>query len=97
MFVLMIRRPPRSTRTDTLFPDTTLFQGSDRGLYRTQVGRGPPRRADPESGRVRPLLQRLIGQRSATLRGVRLEGAGRPFSFPPYCAFSPLVAAASSR
>src|SRR3546814_14455623 len=23
-FFLMIRRPPRSTRTDTLFPDTTL-------------------------------------------------------------------------
>src|SRR3546814_4253650 len=23
---LMIRRPPRSTRTDTLFPDTTLFR-----------------------------------------------------------------------
>src|SRR3546814_10396080 len=22
----MIRRPPRTTRTDTLFPDTTLFQ-----------------------------------------------------------------------
>src|SRR3546814_11468561 len=26
MFFLMIRRPPRSTRTDTLFPDTTLFR-----------------------------------------------------------------------
>src|SRR3546814_6874220 len=25
LFVLMIRRPPRSTLTDTLFPDTTLF------------------------------------------------------------------------
>src|SRR3546814_13392663 len=25
----MIRRPPRSTRTDTLFPDTTLFRSSD--------------------------------------------------------------------
>src|SRR3546814_1893785 len=29
-FVLMIRRPPRSTRTDTRFPDTTLFR-SRRG------------------------------------------------------------------
>src|SRR3546814_4131671 len=29
---LMIRRPPRSTRTDTLFPYTTLFRSpSDRG------------------------------------------------------------------
>src|SRR3546814_5751785 len=26
----MIRRPPRSTRTDTLFPYTTLFRSSDR-------------------------------------------------------------------
>src|SRR3546814_3974399 len=26
LFVLMIRRPPRSTRTDTLFPYTTLFR-----------------------------------------------------------------------
>src|SRR3546814_13100864 len=25
-FVLMIRRPPRATRTDTLFPYTTLFR-----------------------------------------------------------------------
>src|SRR3546814_6476407 len=27
----MIRRPPRSTRTDTLFPYTTLFRSSNRG------------------------------------------------------------------
>src|SRR3546814_6083098 len=27
----MIRRPPRSTRTDTLFPYTTLFRSDDRG------------------------------------------------------------------
>src|SRR3546814_5733003 len=30
-FFLMIRRPPRSTRTDTLFPYTTLFR-SQGGL-----------------------------------------------------------------
>src|SRR3546814_11245333 len=28
-FFLMIRRPPRSTRTDTLFPYTTLFRSID--------------------------------------------------------------------
>src|SRR3546814_8391701 len=28
----MIRRPPRSTRTDTLFPYTTLFRSDFRGL-----------------------------------------------------------------
>src|SRR3546814_18467610 len=27
----MIRRPPRSTRTDTLFPYTTLFRSTARG------------------------------------------------------------------
>src|SRR3546814_15690582 len=31
----MIRRPPRSTRTDTLFPYTTLFRAvEDRGSHR---------------------------------------------------------------
>src|SRR3546814_18568405 len=29
-FFLMIRRPPRSTRTDTLFPYTTLFRSCSR-------------------------------------------------------------------
>src|SRR3546814_5620268 len=29
-FFLMIRRPPRSTRTDTLFPYTTLFRSIPR-------------------------------------------------------------------
>src|SRR3546814_12104301 len=30
---LMIRRPPRSTRTDTLFPYTTLFRSAMRTAY----------------------------------------------------------------
>src|SRR3546814_17236687 len=29
----MIRRPPRSTRTDTLFPYTTLFRSQDLGRH----------------------------------------------------------------
>src|SRR3546814_13487303 len=29
----MIRRPPRSTRTDTLFPYTTLFRSDDPDAY----------------------------------------------------------------
>src|SRR3546814_3450551 len=33
-FFLMIRRPPRSTRTDTLFPYTTLFRSVPEGLRR---------------------------------------------------------------
>src|SRR3546814_2822466 len=31
-FFLMIRRPPRSTRTDTLFPDATLFRSAHYAL-----------------------------------------------------------------
>src|SRR3546814_9792518 len=31
-FFLMIRRPPRSTRTDTLFPYTTLFRSQRENL-----------------------------------------------------------------
>src|SRR3546814_13586603 len=43
VFFLMSRRPPRSTRTDTLFPYTTLFRSvlaADRGLEQAlRVGR----------------------------------------------------------
>src|SRR3546814_18691353 len=42
LFFLMIRRPPRSTRTDTLFPYTTLF----RSLPAADADRLPPDRLD---------------------------------------------------
>src|SRR3546814_11544206 len=32
LFFFRIRRPPRSTRTDTLFPYTTLFRSKDSGI-----------------------------------------------------------------
>src|SRR3546814_4005344 len=32
----MIRRPPRSTRTDTLFPDTTLFRSCRKMMAQQQ-------------------------------------------------------------
>src|SRR3546814_10173769 len=35
VFFLMIRRPPRSTRTDTLFPYTTLFRSVPGPLVET--------------------------------------------------------------
>src|SRR3546814_6282875 len=37
----MILRPPRSTRTDTLFPYTTLFRSCDIGPARLVAGGGP--------------------------------------------------------
>src|SRR3546814_5548066 len=40
----MIRRPPRSTRTDTLFPYTTLFRssGSAKGSWPSTSNVGDP-------------------------------------------------------
>src|SRR3546814_3365899 len=55
----MIRRPPRSTRTDTLFPYTTLFRSGEtarrpRGLLPAPASpplrEDRPRRSRPRSG-----------------------------------------------
>src|SRR3546814_7402134 len=58
----MIRRPPRSTRTDTLFPYTTLFRsdpGSDRHRYLPRSRCGAARgRGDAEAS---PTLRRPGG------------------------------------
>src|SRR3546814_12166976 len=68
LFFLMIRRPPRSTRTDTLFPYTTLFRSppnaepaaGPRSLALTRSrsrGRRPPhtdRARSPASRRAPP-------------------------------------------
>src|SRR3546814_5731368 len=53
-FFLMIRRPPRSTRTDTLFPYTTLFR-SERGQEVEPEGDVVPRTSGRALGRVRML------------------------------------------
>src|SRR3546814_21039564 len=37
---LMIRRPPRSTRTDTLFPYTTLFRSNPDNVHSRHVRAG---------------------------------------------------------
>src|SRR3546814_8947579 len=42
----MIRRPPRSTRTDTLFPYTTLFRSHHRDADRDTGGRLELRRLE---------------------------------------------------
>src|SRR3546814_5611348 len=48
-FFLMIRRPPRSTRTDTLFPYTTLFRSWFGSSARASLTK-------PLHGLVRPIL-----------------------------------------
>src|SRR3546814_15030333 len=63
IFFLMIRRPPRSTRTDTLFPYTTLFRSSrrdhhqdhPRGGARSHAGCRRDKRTTPAKVRASPL------------------------------------------
>src|SRR3546814_4138927 len=55
----MLRRPPRSTRTDTLFPYTTLFRS----------GRQPTRRGAGRDGRTH---RRGRGRRRHDSRGRRI-------------------------
>src|SRR3546814_9457779 len=63
VFFLMIRRPPRSTRTDTLFPYTTLFRSAEI------IVRGPWVDADF------PLDGALAGAQEAML--CKMEGGYR--------------------
>src|SRR3546814_8930285 len=54
LFFLMIRRPPRSTRTDTLFPYTTLFRSPLPAQRRLAMYAGTFKpTADGYSGRIR--------------------------------------------
>src|SRR3546814_10102225 len=62
LFFLMIRRPPRSTRTDTLFPFTTLFR-SKGSCIPSGIGRDRFR-PDPA---MRERTRRLAGAEEGTL------------------------------
>src|SRR3546814_14931878 len=76
----MIRRPPRSTRTDTLFPYTTLFRSARRRAvalaFAFQIPNSQSRiPASPQPRAVQPARAAAAGGRHA--RPVR-GGAGRP-------------------
>src|SRR3546814_12975210 len=58
----MIRRPPRSTRTDTLFPYTTLF----RSLLAPQL-----RRSDRAAWRSRAMILAMNGRNDEATQIVR--------------------------
>src|SRR3546814_20502132 len=62
----MIRRPPRSTRTDTLFPYTTLFRSPRPALAAPGRGAGLGRR------RPRPLRHRRVRAGAAAVPQSRL-------------------------
>src|SRR3546814_16373473 len=55
IFFLMIRRPPRSTRTDTLFPYTTLFRSLLGAGWRNSAYR-PARYRSSLSADIRRLM-----------------------------------------
>src|SRR3546814_7539038 len=65
----MIRRPPRSTRTDTLFPYTTLFRSRAGICYRRDCLNPPPSLLYPINAQLPPLAQTdAISRRAARAR-----------------------------
>src|SRR3546814_4986766 len=60
-FFLMIRRPPRSTRTDTLFPYTTLFRSAAEDQRRAQSAGKPPRTENQQPGQQQVQRQEDAG------------------------------------
>src|SRR3546814_16977715 len=81
IFFLMIRRPPRSTRTDTLFPYTTLCRsrgdrhGRDTARQRAGVDRiGRPQHPRPDFPSSRALRRHGAGGR-VQCRTARRAGA----------------------
>src|SRR3546814_19750908 len=61
----MIRRPPRSTRTDTLFPYTTLFRSRSADSFGRE---GDRQAAELKLGVIRSAPAELLQAIAATLR-----------------------------
>src|SRR3546814_11865513 len=75
-FFLMIRRPPRSTRTDTLFPYTTLFRSAGPADPSVRTAGARPDDLGRDAGAVRaPPLDRGTASRGGA-RG-SCAGAGQ--------------------
>src|SRR3546814_13925321 len=71
-FFLMIRRPPRSTRTYTLFPYTTLFRSA--GVLRRR-----PAAQHHGQGAEEPVARPVQGSLQGLIQGLERAG-GRPVS-----------------
>src|SRR3546814_8263971 len=63
----MVRRPPRSTRTDTLFPYTTLFRS--HGVC-FQASRRRSCRPTPRKNRPRPSASRRSEEHTSELQSL---------------------------
>src|SRR3546814_16936699 len=81
----MIRRPPRSTRTDTLLPCTTLFRS---GLHVRLLGAGqlrhpavPDRPADPAPDARRQIARPHLAGAAQAAKERAPEGALSSFRF----------------
>src|SRR3546814_9138675 len=80
----MIRRPPRSTRTDTLFPYTTLFRSRRRSgasVFRPMAWPSPDRRFEGSKDDD-PRNPRKLAQCRGAGHGSAVRGAGRPPARP---------------
>src|SRR3546814_14898630 len=83
MFFLMLRRPPRSTRTDTLLPYTTRFRSVQAGGAAFRRGRAPaslfdlgaPRAVDE---RVQLLSRSRLHQFAPGGAALHLDPSGQP-------------------
>src|SRR3546814_8166111 len=72
----MIRRPPRSTRTDTLFPYTTLFRSGDLGHGGEACGIDLRRAAGDDDLGVGVLAPCLADRLARLALGLAGDGAG---------------------
>src|SRR3546814_14018214 len=77
VFVVIKRRPPRSTRTDSLFPDTTLFrarQGTHKSKQRNEIA-WSTRNLHRQKG--------TGGSRKGSIKNPLFSGGGRIFGPQP--------------
>src|SRR3546814_15896759 len=87
IFFLMIRRPPRSTRTDTLFPYTTLFRSdTPQILHLVRL------QAD-EAAELLELVQELLCHLDGFAHGPppqndTVSSGSKPWYMPPFGAGS---------
>src|SRR3546814_18670105 len=77
IFFLMIRRPPRSTRTDTLFPYTTLFRSDLQAVLAFAQDN-----AAELSGKYGNVTRQSVGTIQRQLLSFDAQGAGNFFGEP---------------
>src|SRR3546814_15363408 len=93
LFFLMIRRPPRSTRTDTLFPYTTVF----RSVVAVQATDDEATAVEVDDPRLAAIAGRAVAaQRHRAVR-VRRRLVGDPHAGGQRCVEAAEIGSASCR